>query len=49
MDKTQIHGFFDDDGYEINSELIKKPSLCMTCINDNNPKEDMECKMTRYD
>jgi len=28
MDKTQINGFFDDEGYEINSELIKKPSLC---------------------
>ena len=36
-------------GRKINTELIKKPSLCMTCINDNNPKEDMECKMTRYD
>ncbi len=49
MDKTQIHGFFDDDGYEINTELIKKPSLCLTCINDNNPNEELFCNMIRYD
>jgi len=49
MDKTQIHGFFDDDGFEINTELIKKPSLCLTCVNDDNPDEEMLCNMTRYD
>ena len=49
MDKTQIKGFFDDDGYEINSELIKKPSLCLICINNDNPKEEILCNMTRYD
>jgi hypothetical protein len=49
MDKTQIHGFFDDDGYEINTELIKKPPLCLTCVNDDNPNEEMLCNMTRYD
>jgi len=26
----EIHGFFDDDGYGINSDLIKKPSLYLT-------------------
>jgi len=49
MDKTQIKGFFDDEGYEINSELIKKPSLCLICINNDNPKEETLCDMTRYD
>ena len=49
IDKTQIAGFFDDDGYEINTELIKKPSLCLTCINDYNPAEELLCNMTRYD
>jgi len=46
---SKIGGFFDDDGYEINTDLIKKPSLCITCINDDNPKEEMLCDMTRYD
>ena len=46
---SKIAGFFDDDGYEINTELIKKPSLCITCINDDNPNEEMLCNMVRYD
>ena len=45
----KIHGFFDDDGHEINTELIKKPSLCLTCVNDNDPNEEILCIMTRYD
>ena len=34
IDPTKISGFFDDDGYEINTELIKKPSLCLICKRD---------------
>ena len=49
MDPTKIAGFFDDDGYEINTDLIKKPSLCLTCVNDDNLNEEMLCNMTRYD
>ena len=49
MNKTRIKGFFDDDGYEINSELIKKPSLCLICLNNDNPKEEILCNMTRLD
>ena len=49
IDKTQISGFFDDDGFEINTDLIKKPSLCLTCINNDNPHEEFLCNMTRYD
>ena len=49
IDKTKIHGFFDDDGYEINTDLIKKPSLCVTCKNDDDPNEEFLCNMTRYD
>lgn len=42
-------GFFDDDGFEINTDLIKKPSLCLLCNNDDNPEEEILCNMTRYD
>lgn len=49
IEPTKIHGFFDDDGYEINSDLIKKPTLCLTCIYDDDPKEEMLCNMTRFD
>lgn len=46
---SEIHGFFDDDGYEINSELIKKPSLCLTCIHDDDANEELLCNMNRFD
>lgn len=49
MDPAKIAGFFDDDGYEINMELIKKPSLCLICAKDGDPNEEMFCNMTRYD
>ena len=49
IDPTMIAGIFDDDGYEINPDLIKKPSLCLTCKNDDDPEEDMLCNMTRHD
>jgi len=49
MDPTKIAGIFDDDGYEIIPELIKKPSLCMICLKDDDPSEEMLCNLNRYD
>ena len=49
IDPTKIAGFFDDDGYEINSDLIKKPSLCFICRIDDSQDEEILCNMTRYD
>jgi hypothetical protein len=45
----KINGFFDDDGNEINMDIIPKPSLCISCKNNDNPKEEVFCNMTRYD
>jgi hypothetical protein len=49
IDPAKIAGFFDDDGYEIIPESIKKPSLCLTCIKDNDPNEEILCSLTRHD
>ena len=49
IDPKKIHGFFDDDGYEINTDLIKKPTICLTCIHDDDPHEEPLCNMTRFD
>jgi len=49
MKPTEIHGFFDDDGYEVNTEMIKKPSMCLICVHNNDPKEELLCNMTRHD
>lgn len=47
MDPTKIFGFFSDDGYEINTDLIKKPSLCLLCKNDDKKEEEILCNLRR--
>ena len=43
-------GYFDDDGTEVNSDLIVKPSLCVSCKkNSNSGKEEILCTLTRAD
>jgi ORF6N domain len=51
MDPSKIAGIFDDEGYEINPDLIKKPSLCLTCLKNFVPdqEEDILCNLNRYD
>jgi len=45
MNPSKISGFFTDDGYQINEEIIKKPSLRLRCVNNDNPKEETLCQM----
>ena len=40
---------FDDDGAEINPDLISKPSLCVSCKKDGDPSEEVLCNLTRAD
>ena len=40
---------FDDDGTEINPDLISKPSLCVSCKKDDDPSEEALCLLTRAD
>lgn len=49
IDPKKIHGLFDHDGYEIKTDLIKKPTICLTCIHDDDPYEEPLCNMTRFD
>jgi hypothetical protein len=45
-----VSGFFNDDGTEINSDLVPKPGLCLTCRKDNaGGKEEILCILTRND
>lgn len=42
--------YFDDDGKEINSDLIPNPDLCITCKKDGQAgKEEILCNLTRAD
>ncbi len=41
--------FYDDDGTEINPDLIPKPSLCTFCAKDDDPAEEPLCTLNRLD
>jgi hypothetical protein len=51
MDPRNINGIFDDDGYEVNPDSIKKPGLCMTCLKNyiDDWDENLLCDMNRSD
>ena len=49
MEGESKSGFFPDDGTEINPDLIVKPSLCVACRKDDDPKEEIRCTLTRAD
>ena len=42
--------FYNDDGTEVNSDLIPKPSLCISCKKDGLPgNEEILCNLNRMD
>jgi hypothetical protein len=41
--------FYDDDGNEVNPNLIPKPSLCTTCAMDDEPDDEGLCALNRLD
>ncbi|MBK9392075.1 MAG: hypothetical protein IPN68_18510 [Bacteroidetes bacterium] len=51
MNPMDINGIFNDNGYEINKELIKMPSLCLTCVKFDSLdwEDDILCSLTRSD
>jgi len=40
-------GLYDDDGNEINPDLITKPGLCLLCRKDDDPEEEILCLLNR--
>lgn len=47
--KEEWGGFYDDEGNEIDPNLIPKPGLCLSCKNDNDPAQEILCILTRMD
>ena len=41
--------YFDDDGTEVNPDLIPKPGLCLICKKQNDPNEEIPCTLNRMD
>ena len=44
-----ITKFFNDDGTEVNPDLIPKPDLCISCKKDGLPDEEILCSLNRMD
>jgi hypothetical protein len=49
MKENDAFDFFRDDGSGINPNLIRKPSLCVSCRKDDDPQEEILCTLTRTD
>jgi len=45
----RLQGFSKDDGTPVNSDLMPKPSLCVSCKHDGDPKEEILCMLNRID
>ena len=41
--------YFDDDGNELNPNLIAKPQLCLSCIKNDMQSEQIPCNLNRLD
>ena len=41
--------YFDDDGNELNPDLIPKPDLCISCVKNEDPAEEVLCNLNRLD
>ncbi len=41
--------YYDDNGEELNPNLIPKPDMCTTCRKDDDEKEEIVCNLNRLD
>ena len=41
--------FYNDDGTEVNPDLIPTPSLCLVCEKYEDPNEEIMCSLNRMD
>ncbi|MHC4290938.1 MAG: hypothetical protein ACYSTR_01820 [Planctomycetota bacterium] len=44
-----IPKFYNDDGTEVNPDLIPKPPLCISCKKDGLSNEEILCSLNRMD
>ena len=44
-----MNAYFDDDGNELNPDLIPKPGLCISCAKNEDPEEEVLCTLNRLD
>ena len=47
--ENEIDSYYLDDGTKVDPNLIPKPSLCISCIKDDDLSEEVLCTLTRID
>ena len=43
------YNFFKDDGTPLDPELLRKPGVCTTCVNDDDESQYVLCTLNRFD
>jgi hypothetical protein len=46
---TIKEGYFLDDGTEIDQTTVPTPTLCLSCLKNNDATEEVPCMITRMD
>jgi len=46
---TRKEGYFSDDGTEVDTMTVPLPSLCLSCLKNNNATEEVPCVINRMD
>ena len=46
---TVKEGYFSDDGTEIDQTTVPTPTLCLSCLKNNDATEEVICMITRMD
>jgi hypothetical protein len=41
--------YFDDDGTELNPDLMATPDLCASCTKNGSAEQEVVCNLTRLD
>jgi hypothetical protein len=41
--------FYNDDGTEVNPDLIPKPDICLICKKNDDSSEEILCTLNRMD
>ena len=42
-----MNGFYNDDVTPLNPNIVPKPSLCVSCMYDDNPEQETLCILNR--
>jgi hypothetical protein len=45
----KMSDFYNNDGTPVNPNIVPKPSLCVSCLYDDNSEQETLCMLNRID